>query len=122
MDHPAQLCSAFDRRSIHRQDDVVLLDASFAGRSILVDHRHFYTLFLFQFQGGQALGGDVRNIDAEVRSRAAVLAGNNPRMCWLIYRPVLRSLEKPTSNNSKPPTITNCLRMVIPSICLPQMQ
>jgi dienelactone hydrolase len=51
LDHPAQLGPAFNRGAIHGQNDVVLLQPSLSGGSVLIHHRDLYALFLFQLQG-----------------------------------------------------------------------
>ncbi len=90
VDHPPQLGSALDRCAVHRENDVVLLDARLSGRSILIHHRHLDALFFLQLQGGHALGRDVGDVDAKVRRSSAVFAPESPRLRRRIHRPVLR--------------------------------
>ena len=94
VDHPLQLRLALDRRAIQSEDDVMLLDAGLAGRSILVNHRYLDTLFFFQLQGAQAFRGDVRDVDAQVGIGAAVFAGEYPRPVRRVRRHVLRRVRK----------------------------
>ena len=76
MNHALQLRFAFDRGSVHAQNDVVLFDASFAGGSILVNHGHFNTLLLFQLQGAEPVGADIHDVHTQIGTRARILAGN----------------------------------------------
>src|SRR5579872_6798127 len=43
----AQLLNALDRRAVHIENDVLLFEASFAGRSVLIYHGHFDALLIF---------------------------------------------------------------------------
>src|SRR6266850_1339241 len=69
-DHPAQLGGTLDARAVQGQDNVVLLQASFAGGRVLIHHGDFRAMFFFQLQCAQALGRDVGNVPSEI-GRAA---------------------------------------------------
>ncbi len=73
--HSAQLRAALHTRAIHRKDDVMFLEPGFARGSVLIDHGHFHAALILEFQGRQALGSDVGDIDAHVRAGAFLVAG-----------------------------------------------
>ena len=52
VNHPAQLLNAFNRRPVHRQNDVALFDAGFSRRRVLVDHGDFDAVLFFKLEVG----------------------------------------------------------------------
>ncbi len=126
VDHPPQLCATLDRRAIHGENNVVLLDAGFARRSVLVDHGYLNAFFLFQLQRAQPLRSHIRDVDPKIGTGAAVFAGvDHPGLRRRIDRQVLGCMRKGEEQGRQHDTghnvfahghslILNCLRLADP--------
>src|SRR5215831_5019863 len=62
----AQLLFAVHGSPVELQDHIVLFQAGFAGRRVLVDHGDFHAALFLELQRPNPLGGDVLDVDPEV--------------------------------------------------------
>src|SRR5262249_22095985 len=65
---PAQLLFALNGGAVKIQNHVMLFQAGFACRSILVHHGNFHTTLLLELEGRHALLGHVLDVHAQVRT------------------------------------------------------
>ena len=116
VDHPAQLRPALDRRAIHAENDVVLLDARLARRSILVDHRHLDALFFFQFRVRPAVRWSRRKCRPRDRNWCRYLRWRTPKAAPANPpTSFCAACEKLRSNGNNTMLVITYLRIVIPS-------
>src|SRR5208282_3175461 len=73
LDHAAQLSSAFDGRAVEAQYDVVFVQAGFTSGSVLVNGGDLDSVFLIQFEGSEAIRGNVLDVDTEVGGSGGAL-------------------------------------------------